>query len=153
MSDLHSRRAFLQAAAAAGAAWTTADLVGVEDALAWAEGAADGKGEPRLAALTASEASTISAAASRILPSVDGRPGAREAGVVYFIDRSLSTFNVAQKAIYSRGIRDLDARATGKSKAGQGFAGLAPPQQDEILRQIEHTPFFQALRFDTIAGI
>ena len=36
MTDINSRRAFLRAAIAAGAAWAAADLVQVEEALAWA---------------------------------------------------------------------------------------------------------------------
>jgi gluconate 2-dehydrogenase gamma chain len=41
--------------------------------------------------LTASEAADIDAVAARIVPT-DDTPGAREAGVVYFIDRALATF-------------------------------------------------------------
>ncbi len=40
MNDLHNRRTFLRAAMAAGAAWAAADLVQVEEALAWAAGQA-----------------------------------------------------------------------------------------------------------------
>src|SRR6188508_480752 len=109
MTDLLARRAFLRAAAAAGAAWATVDLLGLDEALAWASrqtaatpAAPDGIGQ--LTTLTPSQARVIDAAASRIIPSVDGRPGAHEAGVVYFIDRSLGTFNAQQKAPYAKGI-------------------------------------------------
>ena len=152
MGDLHNRRVFLRAAAAAGATWTIADLGHVEDALAWASRTADEKTPSQLAVLTRHEGEVIGSAAARILPSVDGRAGAREAGVIYFIDRSLFTFNVAQRELYSRGVADLDARAAGNSKAGQTFVTLTPERQDEVLREIEHTRFFEALRFDTIAG-
>lgn len=153
MSDLHNRRAFLRAAAAAGAAWAVVDLAHVEDALSWAASAAADDKEPHFSGLTSREAEVISAVAARILPSVDAKPGAREAGVIHFIDRSLSTFNLAQKALYAEGAKDLDARAAAKEKAAPGFAALAPAQQDEILRDIEQTPFFTAVRFDTIAGM
>ena len=153
MGDLHNRRVFLQAAAAAGAAWALSDIAHVEDALAWAKHATAEKTGRQFAALTANEVDVITAVASRILPSVDGRPGARDAGVIYFIDRSLSTFNAAQKKLYSDGTKDLDARAAGVSKSAQNFAALAPAQQDGLLRDIEQTPFFQAVRFDTIAGM
>ena len=152
VSDLQGRRAFLRAAAGAGAAWAVADLVHVEGALSWAAQAAPRKKNTGFAALTSHEAEVISAVAERILPPVDGRPGAREAGVVYFIDRSLSTFNAAQKALYAGGVKDLDARSAAKQSGAQSFAALASAQQDELLREIEHMPFFTALRFDTLAG-
>src|SRR3954452_10876325 len=98
MNELHNRRAFLRAAAAAGAAWAAADLVQVEDALAWAgQQAAHGAGAPSTAAraLTQAQADVIEAMVSRIIPSVDGRPGAREAGAVHFVDRALATFNAS----------------------------------------------------------
>ena len=46
MNDLHNRRAFLRAAAAAGAAWAAADLAQVEEALAWAAAAGRRRGRP-----------------------------------------------------------------------------------------------------------
>ena len=155
MIEFHNRRAFLRAAAAAGAAWAAADIAHVEEALAWAAqqaGSIDAK-RVRFSALTTDEAETISAAAARILPSVDGRAGARDAGAIYFIDRSLSTFNAAQKPLYADGVRDLDRRAASKWKGTRNFAALTAAQQDELLRDIEKTPFFEALRFDTVVGM
>jgi gluconate 2-dehydrogenase gamma chain len=150
MTDVHSRRNFLRAAAAAGAAWAMADLAHVDDALAAA--ARQATEQPgTFAALTADQAAVVDAAAARILPSVDGRPGAREAGAVYFIDRALSTFNKGQTKTYVNGVNDLNRRAS-RAGASRKFVALTTAQQDEILRLIEKTPFFQALRFDTIVG-
>jgi hypothetical protein len=90
MADLHNRRSFLRAAAAAGAAWAAADLLQVEEALAWA---VDQKARPaggEFWTFTADQARVLDAVASRIFPAIDGRPGAHEAGVVYFIDKSLA---------------------------------------------------------------
>jgi gluconate 2-dehydrogenase gamma chain len=151
MQDLHNRRAFLRAAIAAGAAWAAADLVQVEDALAWAAQQSSASGA-RVTVLTKGQAEAIDALASRILPSVDGRPGAREAGAVYFIDRALATFNAGQKTLYVDGIADLDRRAAARWTGTVGFVALAPAQQDELLHEIESTPFFAAVRFDTIVG-
>lgn len=153
MSDLHNRRMFLQAAIAAGATWAAADLFHVEEALLWAAQhmVADAK-DVRLSALSSDQAEAITAMASRILPSVDGRPGAREAGVIYFIDRSLSTFNAAKKPLYLDGIKDLNSRAAASGKGSVNFAALAEAQQDEILLTIEHTRFFRAVRVDTLTG-
>ena len=152
MTDLASRRSFLRAAAAAGAAWATADLAGVEAAL---DSAAHQAATPpaALGALTADQAAVIEAVASRIIPAVDGHPGALEAGAIYFIDRALSTFNKNQKRMYVDGVKDLERRAA-RAAGGppRGFVHLPATRQDGILREIERTAFFQAVRFDTIVG-
>ena len=149
--DLHNRRAVLRAAVAAGAAWSAADLLSVEDALAWSAEQA-GKGSGGFTALSAGEAEAIEALSSRIIPPVDKRPGAREAGVVFFIDRALATFNAGQKKMYAEGIQDLNRRAADMFK-GAAFSKLAAAQQDDVIRAIEKTPFFQVVRFDTIVGM
>lgn len=151
MPNIEGRRAFLRAAAAAGVAWAGADLLHVEEALGWAaEQVQSGAGE--LKTLTRAQADVVDAMTSRILPSVDGRPGAHEAGVLYFIDRALSTFNAGQKKQYADGIADLNRRAARKAKGAASFAALTPTQQDDVLKAIEKTPFFEAVRFDTICG-
>jgi hypothetical protein len=152
MSDLHNRRTFLRAAAAAGAAWATADLLQVEEALAWASHQPTTGGAAGFTALTKAQADVIDALASRILPAVDGRPGAHEAGVVYFIDRALSTFNAAQKSVYSAGVADLNRRAAQKWNGTSSFAALTSGQQDQLLHDIEKTPFFETARADTVIG-
>src|SRR5260370_32126421 len=152
MSDLHNRRAFLRAAAAASAAWATADLLDIEEALAWASLQVTKPQLPKFSILTPDQAEVIADITSRILPSVDGRPGAREAGAVYFIDRSLATFNKSQRQLYSDGVMDLNTRAGNAWRVSPGFASLTVMQQDTLLRTIENTPFFQAARFDTIVG-
>jgi gluconate 2-dehydrogenase gamma chain len=152
MIDTHSRRTFLHAALAAGGAWAAADLLQVEAALAFAAQQQAAGGPRTTTALSSAEADTIEAATGRILPAIDGRAGAREAGAVLFIDQALVTFNAGQRQLYQRGIADLDRRATQTSRATPRFAALEPARQDELLRAIEQTPFFQALRFDTIVG-
>lgn len=154
MGDVYNRRIFLRAAAAAGATWAAADLVHVEEALAWAaRQAANEKKGPRFTALAPDEAEVIVAMSARILPSADGRPGVREAGVIYFIDRSLATFNAAQKTLYTDGVKDLNSRSDRRWKETPNFAALTATQQDELLRKIEKTPFFEAVRFATIVGM
>ena len=122
---------------------------------------------PSFTALTKAQADVVEAMTARILPAVDGRPGAREAGAIHFIDRALATFNAAQKTLYVEGVADLNAArpaqrqwhgdsgtaASGTAAAaGVSFAALTPAQQDELLREIEQTPFFQTVRFDTLVG-
>lgn len=135
---------------AAGAAWAAADLGQVEEALAWAGEQAHSRAPRQAGALTKAQADIVEAMTARILPAVDGRPGAREAGAIHFIDRALATFNAAQKPLYVEGVADLMSRAAKKGSAS--FAALTPAQQDELLREIEQTPFFQTVRFDTLIG-
>ena len=116
---------------------------------------------------TESEAAIIAAAVARIFPSDDAGPGAHEAGVVIFIDRQLAgpwgrdarrythepfedglvaEFGYQGKAtprdVYREGLKDL-----------AGFDALSPAQQDEKLKAIENSVFFQLLRRNTIEGM
>ena len=150
MDDLQNRRTFLRAAAAASVAWAEGDLVQVEEALAFAARQVQASDAAGFSILTKAQANVIDALTSRILPSLDGRPGAHEAGVVFFIDRALSTFNAGQKKLYSDGIANLNRRASRKWKGTTSFAALTPAQQDQLLHDIEKTPFFQAARLDTV---
>jgi hypothetical protein len=139
MIDLQHRRTFLRAAMAAGAAWAAADLSQVEEALAWAaeqsarghggagSAAANTSGASGFTALTKAQADVVEAMTARILPAVDGRPGAREAGAIRFIDRALATFNAAQKPLYVAGVADLNVRAAKRSRAaGPAAVGTTP---------------------------
>src|SRR2546428_6809478 len=125
MNDVHNRRAFLRAAAAAGAAWAAADVAQIEEALAWAARQVEAGGATSLSVLETAEAGVIDAMTSRILPSVDGKPGAHEAGVAHFIDRALGTFNAGQKKLFAEGVANLNRRASRRWK-GAGFAALTP---------------------------
>lgn len=152
MQDLHNRRTFIRAAAAASVAWAAADLVEIEEALAWASEQAAAPQPAPLRSLTRAQADVIDALTSRIIPAVDGKPGAHDAGVLYFVDRALASFNAGQKKLYRDGIEDVNRRASRRSPAAKDFTALPVNGQDEVIREIEQTPFFQSLRFDTIVG-
>ncbi len=94
-------------------------------------------------------AAEVSAMAARIVPSDDG-PGATEAGAVYFIDRALKTFAANQQGTYRDGLADLDARRKRVFPGSASFAALGTAQQDQILHEIEKTPFFALLRVHTV---
>ncbi len=140
MTDLVTRRAVLRAALAAGAAWAASDLVQVDEALAYAAQQTAASDTARVTTLTADQGVTLDALTSRIIPSVDGRPGAHEAGALYFIDKALGTFNAGQKAVYENGLRDLNRRASEKSGGAATFPSLPASQQDEILRRYRNHP-------------
>ena len=146
-----SRRDFVSALAGVGAAWIVSDWVAVESALAHATQAVAQQPPPAFAVLSADEAADIEAMAERIMPS-DETPGAKEAGVIYFIDRSLQTFNKDQLPFARAGLKDLNKRAA-KRKAGARFSQLGTAEQDALLKEIENTPFFGGTRFLTIVGM
>ncbi len=101
---------------------------------------------------TPEQAREIEAVAARIIPT-DDTPGAREAGVIWFIDGALNTFAADQRDTVLNGIPDLEA-AVAKAHPGQTmFSALTDAQQDTLLKGMEEGPFFQSVWFATIAGM
>ncbi len=146
-----TRRDFLAAGGAAGIAWLIHDLAGARDALAWAESAMQQQPRPSFQALLLHEALVIEAVAARIIPS-DDSPGAREAGAIYFIDRSLATFFKENLPVFRMFVRDLDRAARRLRRNSIDFAGLTEAEQDQVLKKLEATDGFAATHFMTIAG-
>jgi gluconate 2-dehydrogenase gamma chain len=103
------------------------------------------------AVLSAREAREIEAIASQIIPSGDS-PGAREAGVIYFIDRALATFDADKRALYTEGLRDTEAACTRLFPGSESIASLKPEEQIRLLQAIEKGEFFDLVRTHTILG-
>lgn len=97
----------------------------------------------------AASARDVAAITARIIPSDDG-PGADEAGVVYFIDRALTTFAAEHQPAYLEGLTDLKARRENSFPGTASFAALAPHQQVHLLHSIETTDFFALVRQHTV---
>ena len=97
------------------------------------------------------QAAQVEAIASRIIPT-DDTPGAREAGVLYFIDAWLASFEKEHAPRFAEGLTSLGEAVAKKHGSAATFASLTAGQQDAMLRDIEKTPFFGAIRFATIAG-
>jgi hypothetical protein len=152
MTDQVTRRAFLAAAGAAGALWLAADPEQVQAALLHARKAVTLPPPHRFEGLTAAQAADLEAIAMRIMPS-DGTPGAKEAGVIHYIDKALATFAADRKAPVLAGLDDLNQRVRSKWPGMASFASLEPAQQDELLRTIEKTEFFLDMRGGTIFGM
>ena len=83
-------------------------------------------------ALSADELATLKAALARIIPADDLGPGAVEAGVFVFIDRSLAGPNAATLPLYQAGLAALD-----KAAGSGGYASAGSDKQDDILTQAE----------------
>jgi gluconate 2-dehydrogenase gamma chain len=115
---------------------------------------------------TAKQAAIVEAACERIIPADESGPGAKDAGVVIYIDRQLAgpygydRHRYTQppffesvpehgyqgkdnpRQIYTAGITDLG-----------DFSSLTPERQDARLASMERSVFFQLLRTHTIEGM
>lgn len=145
-----SRRDFLKSSGAAlGSAWLAAHWTEV---IASGTAAAKSRdGEKSFAVLDPTDAADLAAMAERIIPSTD-TPGAREAGVVWFMDEALGGFMADGRAAVLSGLADLNRRvaANGIEKR---FANLDAEVQDRLLTEIEAQPFFETVHFLTLAGL
>lgn len=116
---------------------------------------------------TAAEAAIVVAAAERIMPAVDGTPGATDAAVVIYIDRQLAGPHGRDKYRYTKApwrpsgpehgnqskTTPQELYREGLSQLGESFPSLSPAEQDAKLIAIEKTPFFTQLRAHTIEGM
>ena len=150
MSGEISRRDFVAAAGSLGAIWLLVDSQEVVEAAHHAAHQVS-QTQPTLTTLTPAQAPEVEAFASRIIPT-DETPGAREAGVLYFIDRALSTFATDQRPAFNEGLAKLERDVSAKFPGQTRLSALTPAQQDEVLKSIEDTPFFGQMRFATLAG-
>jgi len=106
---------------------------------------------PAFSYLERKAAADIEALAAEIIPSGD-TPGAREAGVIYFIDRALSTFDQGRQNLYRAGLAHADSQRKSMFPGSQSINELTSTERVELLRSIERTEFFQLLRDHTICG-
>lgn len=168
MNESVSRRHFLSRSfTGLSAVWASANWPALLAAARHAHQAAKSAAPPKFVFFTADEAKEIDAITSRIIPS-DETPGAHEAGVVYFIDRGLTTFGVDDQKTYREGLPALQSTIEEMFPGSSKFTALTPEQQDEVLhtfdeqsskgrqRRFRTSPgaqnFFETVRQHTIAG-
>lgn len=146
-SGLTRRQCVGRFAGALGAA-----LLGPELAAAWQHARESlRKGPSSLSTLSADDARDIEALAEQILPSTD-TAGAREAGVIYFVDRALGTFDKALAPLYRDGLAAARRLQRERFPSAANIAALPAADQRELLRSIEKTEFFAVLRDHTVLG-
>jgi gluconate 2-dehydrogenase gamma chain len=147
-----SRRHFLfRSATGLGGAWLSLHWPAILAAQNHAREAANSPDVLVLQFFSPEQAAEVEAAAAQIIPA-DDTPGAREARVIYFIDRALVSFDKDKQPAYLQGIRELQAKMQKLFPQAKSFAGLTSPQQIEVLHAIEKTEFFELLRLHTIVG-
>jgi hypothetical protein len=134
-----------------GAAWITLHWPAVMAAAEYAARAREAATPPQLEVLSAEQAAEVNAIASRVIPS-DDSPGAREAGVIYFIDRALSTFSSETRDDYQQGLPVFAAKTREMFPTLERFSQATPEQQDAVLKALEGRPIFELIRAHTIMG-
>lgn len=147
-----SRRQFLsRSLAGVSSAWLTANWPEILAAHEHARHAAQSDPPAKLEFFTPEQVIEVEAVAAQVIPT-DDTPGAREARVIYFIDRALSTFDRDKQDLYSKGLRELQQKCAEFSPAVGSFSKLSSAQQIELLKSIEKGEFFEAVRVHTIVG-
>ncbi len=96
-------------------------------------------GDQTLRFLTKQEAADFDAFAAQIIPSDDGTPGAREAGVVYFADYMLSAINPEQQQDFRNALKQL-RQAAAKAAPGSSFASLTADKQIAVMKTMDKPP-------------
>ncbi len=132
-----------------------AALVEVAAAQQHAREAVQSSTPPTFQTLDPAMAVEIDAITSRIIPSDDG-PGAHEAGMIYFIDRALSTFDAHLRESYRKGMADVQQKRKEMFPASASIAALASDQQIQLIHALEAgaktSDFFELLRTHTLYG-
>jgi Gluconate 2-dehydrogenase subunit 3 len=161
-----SRRNFLsRGGAALSAVWLSAHWPAIVAAAEHAHQAAKSAAPPKFQFFTSEQAVEIDAITARIIPS-DETPGARQAGVVYFIDRALTTFAVDDQKTYREGLPGLQLSVRELFPNVEKFSTASPEQQDQVLHTFDDKadygrrfrpnatvkPFFETVRVHTIVG-
>jgi gluconate 2-dehydrogenase gamma chain len=165
-----SRRAFLVRAAVGAGAAAGAGLV--PDAIAQnheqmeggaaTPGAQHPSGSEHGAFFNHADAATIAAFTERLMPSAPGKPGARDADVLNYIDLALAGAYADLQDFYRRGIAQLEVYCRGTYK--EPFVRLNPERQDEVIASLENgkatgfayptaREFFNTLRTHTMEGM
>lgn len=128
MSNDSDRRHFIKSVTAGGTvaltSWPAFAVLKLEDSLA-----------PGCRVFTVSQAALVGAIAEQIVPA-DDYPGAKEAGVVGFIDGILAgPFGKVYKERYQEGLRKVDE--VSQARFAGNFASLSSDQQVSILKALE----------------
>lgn len=170
MLSSKSRRDFLlYSLGGASSVWLASQWSALLSAATHGRNTVNSSEPPKFDFLSPEQAAEIEAVSARIIPTTD-TPGAREAGVIYFIDRALATFAKDQQTTCIDGLADLQTRVAQTFPGATKFSALTPDQQDQILHALDEqangpasgargrrnrgaaSSFFETIRIGTIAG-
>ena len=108
------------------------------------------------------DSATVTAFAERLMPGAPGKPGARDAGVLNYIDLALSGAYSDLQDFYRRGLAALEAYCRKTHDAS--FVKLSAAKQDEVIAALEQgkdtgftwpsaQAFFNTVRTHTMEGM
>lgn len=150
--DNSSRRQFvIRSLSGMSAAWLTLHWPDILAAHDHADAAAQPGASISFQFFSPDQAAEIDAAVAQIIPT-DETPGAREAKVIYFIDRALVTFDRDKQSSYTQGLKNLQTKTKETFPSVEKFSALSQTQQFQLLETIEKSDFFELLRLHTIMG-
>lgn len=145
-----SRRHFIQGSGAL--AGSSLLRLSVPAIMAAAQAACSARDEGvAFATLTASEAVELEAFAARILPTTD-TPGAREAGVIYFMDNVLGDKFSEMLPGVRRMLAEFQEGIADRFDGALQFSDLSEADQDVWIGENEATRFFSVARSLTLWG-
>jgi gluconate 2-dehydrogenase gamma chain len=112
--------------------------------------------------LNEADGETVAAFTERLMPGAPGKPGARDVGVLNYIDLALAGAYADLQDFYRRGLAQLDAYC--RKTYGEAFVRLAAERQDDVIRALEEgkagefawptaQAFFETLRTHTMEGM
>jgi gluconate 2-dehydrogenase gamma chain len=155
-----TRRTFLVSAAVSAGAVAGAGLV--PEALAQSPEQHEAAGVQHGAFFNQAQAATIAAFVERLMPDAPGKPGARDAGVLNYIDLALAGAYAELQDFYRRGLAQLDAYC--RTTLKEPFARLDAAGQDQVITSLEQgkatgftwptaQEFFDTVRTHTMEGM
>jgi gluconate 2-dehydrogenase gamma chain len=111
---------------------------------------------------SSNDAATVAALTERIMPGAPGKPGARDADVLNYIDLALAGAYADLQEFYRHGLAALDAHCAGAYQ--QSFAQLPEARQDEVVAAMAEgkvagftwptsQAFFNTVRTHTMEGM
>lgn len=98
------------------------------------------------------DARELETMAACIVPTTD-TPGAKEAGVIYFMDTVLGSSRADMLESIRAGLADLEARARFARSDAHFLSDLNESEQIQLLTEIQDTDFFQDVRLLTLGGL
>src|SRR5215470_14464982 len=119
-------------------------------------------GEGHGAFLNDADAETVAAFAERLMPGAPDKPGARDAGVLNYIDLALAGAYADLQDFYRRGLAQLDTYC--RKTYGEPFVRLDAARQDVVIKALEEgkagefswptaQAFFNTVRTHTMEGM
>ena len=106
---------------------------------------------PGLQFFNPADVPTVEALVERIWPTTDESPGARDAGVLFYIDRALAGRYSQFQLTYRNGLDGLDVVSQQEHNAR--FAALAPEQQDALLTAIGAGEVVRPPQVEAVEGL